>query len=147
MSEEEFTETIKELARKEFASGKRNHDAYRKLCMQHGETVAPDRKAIYDASMKKTGGKMNAACMFWDSKGNKTLSYNLVTSNWKAISTEDEFARARLFTSIYNDELSRLSEEYGDKARGNISYQKIQSDLAGAGCIAPEMGKTIDYSI
>ena len=38
-------------------------DAYRKLCMQHGETVSPDRKAIYESSMKKTGGKMNAACM------------------------------------------------------------------------------------
>ena len=76
MSEEEFDEAIKELARKEFATGKRDDDAYRKLCMQHGEIVSPDRKAIYEASMKKTGGKMNAACMFWDSKGNKTLSYN-----------------------------------------------------------------------
>lgn len=68
MSEEEFDEAIKELARKEFATGKRDDDAYRKLCMQHGETVSPDRKAIYESSMKKTGGKMNAACMFWDSK-------------------------------------------------------------------------------
>ncbi len=41
-----------------------------------GETVSPDRKAIYESSMRKTGGKMNAACMFWDSNGNKTLSYN-----------------------------------------------------------------------
>lgn len=64
MSEEEFDEAIKELARKEFATGKRDDDAYRKLCMQHGETVSPDRKAIYESSMKKTGGKMNAACMF-----------------------------------------------------------------------------------
>ena len=83
MSEEEFDEAIKELARKEFATGKRDDDAYRKLCMQHGETVSPDRKAIYESSMKKTGGKMNAACMFWDSKGNKTLSYNPESRNWK----------------------------------------------------------------
>ena len=41
------------------------------------------------------GGKMNAACMFWDSKGNKTLSYNPESRNWKAISTDEEFARAR----------------------------------------------------
>lgn len=53
MSEEEFEEAIKELARKEFATGKRDDDAYRKLCMQHGEIVSPDRKAIYEASMKK----------------------------------------------------------------------------------------------
>mgnify|MGYP006922431594 CR=1 FL=1 len=48
--------------------------------------------------------QMNAACMFWDNNGNKTLSYNPESRNWKAISTEEEFARARVFTSIYNDE-------------------------------------------
>ena len=63
---------------------------------------------------------MNAACMFWDSKRYKSLSYNPATGNWKAISTDDEFARARQFTSIYNDELSRLNKEYGEKARGKI---------------------------
>ena len=130
MSEEEFDEAIKELARKEFATGKRDNDAYRKLCMQHGETVSPDRKAIYESSMKKTGGKMNAACMFWDSKGNKTLSYNPESRNWKAISTDEEFARARVFTSIYNDELARLKEEYGEKAKGNVSYSKIKVDIS-----------------
>ena len=130
MSEEEFDEAIKELARKEFATGKRDDDAYRKLCMQHGETVSPDRKAIYESSMKKTGGKMNAACMFRDSKGNKTLSYNPESRNWKAISTDEEFARARVFTSIYNDELARLKEEYGEKAKGNVSYSKIKADIS-----------------
>lgn len=67
MSEEEFDEAIKELARKEFATGKRDDDAYRKLCMQHGETVSPDRKAIYESSMKKLVA--NECCMYvWDSK-------------------------------------------------------------------------------
>lgn len=80
--------------------------------------------------MKKTGGKMNAACMFWDSKGNKTLSYNPESRNWKAISTDEEFARARVFTSIYNDELARLKEEYGKKAKGNVSYSKIKVDIS-----------------
>ncbi len=149
MSEEEFEEAIKELARKEFATGKRDAVAYRKLCMQHGETVSPDRKAIYEASMKKTGGKMNAACMFWDSKGNKTLSYNPESRNWKAISTDEEFARARVFTSIYNDELARLKEEYGENAKGNISYSKIQADLSlePSKGLDLKVGNTIDYSI
>ena len=111
MSEEEFEKAIKELAQKEFATGKRDDAAYRKLCMQHGETVSPDRKTIYESSMRKTGGKMNEACMFWDNNGNKTLSYNPESRNWKAISTEEEFARARVFTSIYNDELARLKKE------------------------------------
>ena len=87
-------------------------------------------EAIYESSMKKTGGKMNAACMFWDSKGNKTLSYNPESRNWKAISTDEEFARARVFTSIYNDELARLKEEYGEKAKGNVSYSKIKADIS-----------------
>ena len=34
MSEEEFEKAIKELAQKEFATGKRDDAAYRKLCMQ-----------------------------------------------------------------------------------------------------------------
>lgn len=121
MSEEEFEKAIKELAQKEFATGKRDDAAYRKLCMQHGETVSSDRKTIYESSMRKTGGKMNAACMFWDNNGNKTLSYNPESRNWKAISTEEEFARARVFTSIYNDELARLKKEYGENAKGTIS--------------------------
>lgn len=133
MSEEDFDKAIKELAQKEFATGKRDNAAYRKLCMQHGETVSPDRKSIYEASMRKTGGKMNAACMFWDSNGNKTLSYNPESRNWKAISTEAEFARAREFTSIYNDELARLKSVYGENAKGNVSFQQIQRDLAASG--------------
>lgn len=148
MSEEEFEEAIKDLARKEFATGKRDDAAYRKLCMQHGETVSPDRKAIYESSMRKTGGKMNAACMFWDSKGNKTLSYNPESRNWKAISTEDEFARAREFTSIYNSEIVRLKKEYGEYAKGTVSYQKIQSDLAAdaKSVSAAGIGSSIDYT-
>ena len=56
MSEEEFEKAIKELAQKEFATGKRDDAAYRKLCMQHGETV-PGQKTIYESSMRKTGGR------------------------------------------------------------------------------------------
>ncbi|MCM1286972.1 MAG: hypothetical protein NC240_01590 [Clostridium sp.] len=147
MSEEEFEEAIKELARKEFSTGKRDDAAYRKLCMQHGETVSPDRKAIYDASMKKTGGKMNAACMFWDAKGNKTLSYNPESRNWKAISTDEEFARAREFTSIYNEELARLRKEYGENAKGTVSYQQIKSDLAMGNGVTSAAEKGIGDSL
>ena len=149
MSEEEFEEAIKELARKEFATGKRDDDAYRKLCMQHGETVSPDRKAIYEESMKKTGGKMNGACMFWDSKGNKTLTFNPESGNWHHISTEAEFARARQFTSIYNDELKRLSNEYGEKARGTVSLKQIHDDLGASAKTNSTAGSggTIDITV
>ena len=93
MSEEEFDEAIKELARKEFATGKRDDDVYRKLCMQHGETVSPDRKAIYESSMKKTGGKMNAACMFWDSKAKWMAIYNDFVAGYESGMTMVEIAR------------------------------------------------------
>lgn len=147
MSEAEFDEAIKKLARKEFSTGRRDDDAYRKLCMQYGETASPDRKAAYDESMKKTGGKMNGACMFWDSKGNKTLSYHPITGDWDAINNEAEFARARKFTSIYNDELKRLSTEYGEKSKGMISLKTIKEDLDQKGTKQNDIGTNIDYSI
>ena len=31
---------------------------------------------------------------------------------------------------IYNDELARLKEEYGEKAKGNVSYSKIKVDIS-----------------
>ena len=131
MSEDEFNDAIKELARKEFSTGERDHKAYRKLSMQFSETASPDRKAIYEDSMKKTGGKMNAACMFWDKSGNKTLSWHPMTGRWDAISTEGEFERAREFTSVYNDEIKRLKAQYGDEGKGRISMKQIHDDLKG----------------
>ena len=129
MSDDEFNDAIKELARKEFSTGKRDDKAYTKLCKQYGETVSPDRKAIYEDSMKKTGGKMNAACMFWDKSGNKTLSWHPLTGQWDAISTKEEFARAREFTSIYNDEIKRLLTKFGENSMGHISMKQIHDDL------------------
>ena len=58
----------------------------------------------------------------------------------------EEFARARVFTSIYNDELARLKKEYGKNAKGTVSYHQIQSDLA-AGTKAPSSGSTLDIQI
>lgn len=54
-----------------------------------------------------------------------------------------------MFTSIYNDELARLKKEYGENAKGTVSYQQIQSDLA-AGTKAPSaagVGDTVDYTV
>lgn len=58
-----------------------------------------------------------------------------------------------MFTSIYNDELARLKEEYGEKAKGNVSYSKIKADIS-ADISAEESkeknnneGNTIDLQI
>lgn len=147
MSESEFNDAIRDLARKEFATGKRDRAAYRNLCMRHGETVSPDRKAIYEESMKKTGGKMNAACMWWDEKGNKTLSYHPISGSWDAISTEAEFDRARKFTAIYNDELKRLANKYGEDKKGSISYEQIKSDMAPAKSPEMSVGSKFDLTV
>ena len=66
------------------------------------------------------------------------MDINFTKPNWDTIMTkrdkpamsEEKFARARVFTSIYNDELARLKEEYGEKAKGNVSYSKIKVDIS-----------------
>ncbi len=148
MSDPEFEETIKNLARKDFATGRQDENAYRNLGMRFIELVSPDRKAIYEASMKRTGGKMNAALMFWDEKGNRTLGYHPFTGTWHNISTEDEVARARIFAGIYREESIRLGNEYGENARGKISLQKIQKDLSPVPIKTNDsLGNNIDYSV
>ena len=129
MSEEEFENSIKELARKEFSSDNKDHKAIQGLMRKYQSVVAPDRKAIYESSMKKTGGKMNAACMFWNSKGDKSLAYHPITGRWSVFPTEAEQGRTRQFYSIYNDELKRLNAEYGEQSRGRISIDTIHQDL------------------
>ncbi len=144
MSEKEFDTAIRELARKEFSFDNKDHKAIQGLMRKYQSVVAPDRKAIYEASMKKTGGKMNGACMFWNSKGDKSLAYHPITGRWSVFPTEEEQSRTRQFYSIYNDELKRLNNEYGENARGMISMEKMSNDL---GMIPTDIGKTVDYSI
>lgn len=145
MSEEEFDEAIKELARKDFASGRKDSKAYRSLCMKHGETVSPDRKRMYEEGMRRTGGKMNASLAFWDAKGNMMLAYNPVSGNWNHISTEAEFAKAREFTAKYIEESKRLEATYGVTARGRITYKQICKDLGqSAGEQESNIGGSVD---
>lgn len=129
MSDDEFQETIKELARKDFSSGKRDHASFKSLCTKYVSPYSPDRKSIYENSMQKTGGKMNAACMFWDNKGKQSFFWH-PDGFWSASFSEAELTRAREFTSIYVDELKRLQSEYGEDSFGKVSYQQIKQDLS-----------------
>jgi len=128
MSDDEFEESIKELARKRFSSGKSDHAAFKSLCTKYVSPFSPDRKAIYENSMKKTGGKMNAACMFWDNNGNQSFFWH-PEDFWSVAFTDAEHARAREFTSIYVGEIERLQKEYGEYSTGNVSLEKIHNDL------------------
>lgn len=53
MSEKEFDLAIRELARKEFSSDNKDHKMIQGLMRKYQSVVAPDRKAIYENSMKK----------------------------------------------------------------------------------------------
>ena len=150
MSEKEFDYAIRELARKAFSSDNKDHKAIQGLMRKYQSVVAPDRKAIYEDSMNKTGGKMNAACMFWNSKGDKSLAYHPITGRWSVFPTEEERSRTRQFYSIYNDELKRLNNEYGENARGTVSMNQISKDLGDpkeAHISQNSIGETVDYSI
>lgn len=66
MLEVGFEAAIKELAQKEFATGKRDDAAYRKLCMQHGETVSTDRKALVQMmNLRERGCSLPFIMMNW----------------------------------------------------------------------------------
>ena len=70
-------------------------------------------------------GMTKRAVKYYEEKG--LLSVDKDNNGYR---TDEEFARARVFTSIYNDELARLKEEYGEKAKGNVSYSKIKVDIS-----------------
>ena len=144
MSESEFEDAIKELARKNFSTGNKDHKAIQKLIKQYQEVASPDRKALYEESMKKTGGKMNAACMFWDNSGNKSLAWHPITGRWSTFSTQGEHDRAVQFYSIYNDEFKRLQSEYGNDSKGRISMKQIHDDLQGEPVSASGMGSQLN---
>jgi len=150
MSEKEFESAIRALARKEFSSDNKDHKAIQGLMRKYQSVVAPDRKAIYKDSMKKTGGKMNAACMFWNGTGDISLAYHPITGKWSVFPTDEEQARTRQFYSIYNDELNKLNNEYGENARGSISLNQIEQDLGcqkGMEIVHSGVGEAIDYSV
>ena len=148
MPDEEYLEKMRDFARKVFAEGGDHTAESQALYQGYASPVSPDRKAIYEEVMQKTGGYMSASSMFWDHQGNKTLSYEYDYGTYTAINTPEEFARARELAAAYLDEMSRLYDKYGEKAVGKMSLDKIKSDLAaqqpqGAQSV---LGSNVDYS-
>lgn len=148
MPDEEYLEKMRDFARKVFAEGGDHTAESQALYQGYASPVSPDRKAIYEEVMQKTGGYMPASSMFWDHQGNKTLSYEYDYGTYTAINTPEEFARARELAAAYLDEMSRLYDKYGEKAVGKMSLDKIKSDLAAekAQATAPHLGTQVDYS-
>jgi len=112
MSDEEFEDAIREIARKNYKTGRQaaHSNDLNKLMRQYISVASPDRKAIFEDSMKKTGGKMNAALSFFDASGKMTMSYSVKTFQYYAYYTPEEDARVSAFSIIYADEISKLSK-------------------------------------
>jgi hypothetical protein len=110
ISDEEFEESIRELARKNYKSGTRISESkeYAKMMRQYISVASPDRKAIFDDSMKKTGGKMNAALSFFDASGKLSMTYSVKTFRYYAEYTPEEDARVTKFSITYQDEIDKL---------------------------------------
>lgn len=144
-----YIDQIKELARKCFATGDMYEDESRAIYRGYVSSVSPDRKAIYDEVMAKTGGKMPASSMFWDHDGNKTLSYEYDYGTYSAIWNQTEIDRSKDLDAAYFDEIHRLYDKYGDSAAGHISLDKIHRDMQAEAspAIVPNVGATIDVSV
>ena len=99
--------------------------------------------------MARTGGKMPASSMFWDHEGNRTLSYEYDYGTYTAITTSNEFSRARALSSVYLDEMNKLYDKYGAASVGHISLDQICSDLLREDQKAApsEQGTAIDISV
>ncbi|MDR1753482.1 MAG: hypothetical protein LBR74_01055 [Eubacterium sp.] len=114
ISDEEFENAIRELARKEASQGiLAGTDAQIKLCREYVSVVSPDRKAIYNESMAKTGGKMNSTYSFFDKLGNKSFHYNKSAGMWFWQGTSAEKARKAQFTDIYTQAYQEYEAEHG----------------------------------
>lgn len=133
MSEEEFEKAIIAEAQKNFSDGgRRDMSGYHTLSKQYLEVSSPDRRAVYNESMKKTGGKMNAAMSFFDNSGQMIMCFRPDLNKFMPVTTNAEWSRSYAFDSIYNGEMSRLVEKYGKSAMGKIDVTTIQKDYIGS---------------
>ena len=143
MPDEQYLEKMRDFARKVFADNDDHVPEMQQLFRGYVSPVSPDRKAIYEEVMTKTGGYMPASSMFWDHEGRKTLSYEYDYGTYSAITTEEEFARGRELFAAYLDEMTRLGNRYGFHRMGKISFDQIKSDLAAE---EAQKGKNVDIS-
>ncbi len=127
MSDEDFENSIRELARKEASQGiLAGTDEKRQLYREYVSVASPDRKAIYNESMAKTGGKMNSTYSFFDKSGNKSFHYNKQSRMWFWQGTAAENARASRFEDIYSQAYQEYEAEFG-KVTGNPMIKQFDA--------------------
>lgn len=127
MSDEDFENAIRELARKEASQEILAYtDEKSQLYREYVSAVSPDRKAIYNESMAKTGGKMNSTFSFFDKSGNKSFHYNKQSGMWFWQGTAAESARASKFEDIYTQAYQEYEAEFG-KVIGNPQIKQFDA--------------------
>jgi hypothetical protein len=125
MSDEQYENAIRELAREEASKGiLAGTEGQRRLMREYVSVASPDRQAIYNQSMAKTGGKMNATYSFYDKLGNKSFHYNKGSSMWFWQGTSAEKAHKDRFTEIYTEAYTEYEAEHG-KVKGTPRVDKF----------------------
>lgn len=105
MSEEDFENAIKELARKHAEGGDRNgmlNEDYIELRHSYTSVVSPDREGLINNAAKTMSVPANMdynAANVYDEKGDVCATYN--QHGWNSYLTKDEAARSNQFYSIY----------------------------------------------
>ncbi|GHV08570.1 hypothetical protein FACS1894217_11240 [Clostridia bacterium] len=126
MSEDDFKKSIIEQAQKDFANGYRRvqSDESAALLKSFMQSASPDRKAIYDKSMERTGGKMNITFSFF--QGNSpVLRYNYKSDLWIPIGTPAEGERQQDFYVIYNEAYREaVNDARISDTKGRLGFDK-----------------------
>ncbi len=123
----ELEKEIIHLARKAFAENKHPRKEYVKIKLDFMSKASPDRKKIYSDNKKAMGGKMNAALAYFTPDNKPILAYN-PSGHWWSFTTDGEHKRADLFNDIYNGEMRRLKNKYGQDKLGKVSLEQIERE-------------------
>lgn len=103
MEENAYVEAIQKQAYADKQMGRiGNTKAYHTLLNSFLQCASPDRIAIYQDSMRHTGGRMNATFKFFDEYGHTVLRWNPTFDGWECTLTSLEKARMEIFKEIYH---------------------------------------------
>lgn len=106
MNENAYVDKIIKQAQADKTNGKlRNSQGYSVILNSFLQCASPDRIAIYNDSMRHTGGRMNATFKFFDEFGHTVLRWNPGYDWWECTLTSLEKARMKIFSEIYDNAL------------------------------------------
>ena len=105
MSEEEYTEAIKQMAIKDAKAGKWYSTDTKIFKRDYVSVVSPDRRAIISKGIRQLSAKNKGTVLFAsfkDADGNVVGNYNS-EGGWYYTGTQQELARGVNFATIYRE--------------------------------------------